>query len=260
VLHSFSDGPDGGGPTGSLILDAAGNLYGTTGSGGNFAGDCSDYGGCGNIFMRSAPGNGRVVYEFPGGADGASPRGVIRDPAGNLYGTTTYDGTYSEGTVFKVDPNGYETVLYSFTGHLDGGSPFAGLVGDSSGNLYGTTEGGGLVDCGGAGCGVVFKLDPTGQETVLHRFSGPDGALPESAGVVRDRGGDLYGVTYAGGSTGCGVVYKLETTAKETILHNFSWTDGCDPAASLLMGSGGIYGTALFGGASGLGDMFKITR
>src|SRR2546421_545381 len=120
-----------------------------------------------------------VLYSFTGSTDGALPiAGLVRDKAGNLYGTTNGGGTSGAGTVFKLDTTGTETVLHSFTGSTDGSFPVAGLVRDKAGNLYGTTELGGT-----SGAGTVFKLDTTGTETVLHSFTGPDGAVP-FAGLV----------------------------------------------------------------------------
>src|SRR5207248_3167096 len=137
------------------------------------------------------------------------------------------------GVVFKLDPTGKETVLYTFTGGTDGSNPVAGLRRDSAGNLYSTTQRGGDVNCnGGQGCGVVFKLDSTGRETVLYRFTGgTDGAFP-AAGLIRDAAGNLFGTTQSGGNpscfsgNGCGVVFKLDPTGKETVLYTF--TGGLD--------------------------------
>jgi uncharacterized repeat protein (TIGR03803 family) len=128
---------------------------------------------------------------------------LIRDAAGNLYGTAEFGGAFSnEGVVFKVDPSGNESVLHSFSGP-DGAYPTARLVRDGAGNLFGTTGGGGV-----SGYGVVFKLDPSGNETVLHSFNNSDGAYP-IAGLVRDSAGNFYGTTSAGGASGYGVVFKL---------------------------------------------------
>jgi uncharacterized repeat protein (TIGR03803 family) len=157
------------------------------------------------------------------GSDGKSPyTGLVRDSAGNLYGTTDLGGASGLGVVFNLDPTGTETVLYSFTGGSDGAQPYAGLIRDSTGNLYGTTVTGGKF-----GLGVVFKLDPTGTETVLHSFAGlpTDGANPY-AGLIRDSAGNFYGTTYGGGTSGYGVVFKLDTTGTYTVLYTF--TGGAD--------------------------------
>jgi uncharacterized repeat protein (TIGR03803 family) len=168
VLHSFT-GSDGAFPLAGLIADSAGNLYGTTVSGGT--GGCSQGAGCGVVFKVSPSGTETVLYSFTGGSDGAFPEaGLIADRAGNLYGTTNRGGGSGGGVVFKLSSSGTETVLYSFTGGSDGRNPQAGLIADSAGNLYGTTEG------GGSGNGVVFKLSLGGTETVLHSFTGSDGA------------------------------------------------------------------------------------
>src|SRR2546421_458144 len=130
-----------------------------------------------------------VLHNFATPPKGANPvAGVIRDSAGNLYGTTFYGGPVNSGAVYKLDASGQETVLYSFTGGTDGGSPYAGIIRDSAGSLYGTAYYGGA-----ANSGVVYKLDATGQETVLHSFTGAaDGGNPV-AGVIRDSAGNLYG-------------------------------------------------------------------
>jgi uncharacterized repeat protein (TIGR03803 family) len=168
------------------------------------------------LYKVDPTGKETVLYSFAGGFDGAFPyAGLVRDVAGNLYGTTVYGGISRAcpsgcGVVFKLDPTGKETVLHSFAGGADGGNPLAGLVRDTAGNLYGTTSyGGDLSGCGGFGCGVVFKLDPTGTETVLYSFTGgPDGGHPW-AGLVLDAAGNLYGTTYYGGASGQGVVFQL---------------------------------------------------
>ena len=171
VLHSFTGYPsDGARPYAGLIADSAGNLYGTT----VYGGASSGVGGPGNgVAFKLAPdGTETVLYSFTGGSDGAEPyAGLILDSTGNLYGTTAGGGASDWGVVFKLAPDGTETVLYSFTGGSDGTGPYAGLILDSAGNLYGTTAGGGASDLG-----VVFKLAPDGTggytETVLHSFKG----------------------------------------------------------------------------------------
>ncbi len=197
-----------------------------------------------------------VLYSFTGspeGPDGALPdSGLIADSSGNLYGTTVEGGASGQGTVFKLSPGGIETVLHSFTGFpSDGAYPEAGLIADSSGNLYGTTVDGGASGCfgvGGVGCGVVFKLSPGGTLTVLHSFTGgSDGATPV-AGLIVDSSGNLYGTTPQGGvgscTRGCGVVFKLSPNGTETVLYSFTGgSDGSGPAGGLITdSSGNLYG------------------
>jgi uncharacterized repeat protein (TIGR03803 family) len=209
VLHAFT-GSDGAQPAAGLIRDATGNLYGTATSGGAH--------GQGVVFKLSPGGTYTVLYSFTGGADGAEPiAGLVRDAAGNLYGTTQYGGATSTcspplgcGVVFKLSPTGTETVLHSFTRGADGAFPYAGLIQDAAGNLYGTAVAGGATSgvCGLGGCGVVFKLSPTGTETVLHTFTGGDGEGPEGD-LIRDATGNVYGTASSGGPGGFGVVFKL---------------------------------------------------
>jgi uncharacterized repeat protein (TIGR03803 family) len=151
-----------------------------------------------------------------------------------------------------------ETVLYSFTGS-DGAKPVAGLIVDSSGNLYGTTVNGGAGPCNnGTGCGVVFKVSPSGTETVLHSFIESDGAFPE-AGLIADSSGNLYGTTVNGGA-GNGVVFMLSPGGTETVLHSFTGSDGRNPQAGLIADSAGnFYGTTVNGGASDNGVVFKLS-
>jgi uncharacterized repeat protein (TIGR03803 family) len=153
VLYTFQGGLDGANPLGSLIADAAGNLYGTTENGGSTG--CFNNGGCGTVFKIAPDGTETLLYAFQGGSDGINPEaGLVADASGNLYGTTTFGGAKMKGTVFRLAPNGTETVLYSFQGKSDGGVPYAGLISDAAGNLYGTTEFGGV----SKQYGVVFKI------------------------------------------------------------------------------------------------------
>jgi uncharacterized repeat protein (TIGR03803 family) len=175
------------------------------------------------VYKIDPAGNETVLYTFNGVDNNAFPDWygpLVRDEAGNFYGTTVYG---LAGTVFKLDPAGKETTLYSFTGGADSGATTARLVRDPAGNLYGTTVfGGDLSGCFvGSGCGVVFKVDPAGKETVLYSFTGAaDGGFPE-AGLVLDEDGNLYGTTNIGGDlscapgfvSGCGVVFKLTRVA-----------------------------------------------
>jgi uncharacterized repeat protein (TIGR03803 family) len=239
VLHSFTRGADGAVPTARLIRDKAGNLYGTTFSGGAY--------GAGVVFKLDSSGNEKVLYSFTGGRDGANPQaGVVGDSAGNLYGSTLSGGASNLGVVFKLERTGKQTVLYTFTGGTDGATP-SGVVLDAVGNLYGTTY-----QSGSFGLGVVFKLDPTGYETVLHSFSGADGANPD-ANVILDAAGNLYGTTYYGGTGGNGIVFKLDQSGHETVLYSFTGlTDGGRPVAGLIRDSAGnLYGTTAYGGISG---------
>ena len=265
VLHSFTGRADGANPLAGLIQDNAGNLYGTTFSGGSTA--CA--GGCGVVFKLAPTGKETVLHSFTGGVDGANPlAGLVRDLAGNLYCTAQSGGAFHRGVVFKLDTTGKETVLHSFTGGVDGSAPAAGggLVQDNAGNLYGTTNGGGGSTVCVGGCGIVFKLAPTGKETVLHRFrGGADGAHP-AAGLVRDSANNVYGITALGGGLGCGgqgcgIVFKLDTTGKETVLHRFTaGQDGAGPDGGLVRdNAGNLYGTAQNGGALRLGVVFKLT-
>jgi uncharacterized repeat protein (TIGR03803 family) len=171
VLYTFTGMADGGYPTGDIAVDRNGNLYGTTQFGGNTSSSCS-YGslGCGVVFEIGPAGRERALYTFSGGADGADPVGLIRGRNGDLYGMTFAGGNSSSscpagaqgcGVVFKVDPQGNETVLHTFSGTSDGSLPAAGLIEDTAGNLYGTTLGGGGSESNQIwGCGVIFKIDP----------------------------------------------------------------------------------------------------
>jgi uncharacterized repeat protein (TIGR03803 family) len=185
----------------------------------------------GVVYMQDTKHQETVLYSFTGGADGGYPHaGVIRDSAGNLYGTTYKGGTAGYGVVYELSAIGQEVVLYSFTGGADGGNPEAGVMSDSAGNLYGTTVFGGTINATcPSGCGVVYKLDAAGQETVLHSFGGADGCEP-TAGVIRDSPGNLCGTTLGGGTSRAGVVFKVNTVGQETVLYSFTGgTDGNPP-------------------------------
>jgi uncharacterized repeat protein (TIGR03803 family) len=198
---SFNRGDDGCGPFAGVTLDAAGNVYGTTiGGSGGTANSVT-------VYKIDASGNYSKLYVFT--PEWATPSVVVVDAAGNLYGTTANGGTYNSGVVYKMDSTGHEMTLYNFTGAADGAGPATTLVMDSSGNFYGTTSvGGDLSGCSGRGCGVVFKLDAAGNETVLYTFTGgADGAIPGS--IILDSSGNLYGTTTLGGTQGGGTVFKL---------------------------------------------------
>ena len=212
-----------------------------------------------------------ILYTFSGQVDGAQPvGGLIRDAQGNLYGTTCCGGNYGAGNVFMLDKEGNETVLYSFTGGADGNQPYASLIRDAKGNLYGTTFWGGVPSAcnGGTGCGVVFKLDTTGKLTVLHAFTGTggDGANPYD-GLVEDHKGILYGTTLNGGNLaacdgGCGAVFSVDMAGDEKVLYNFAGgEDGVNPFAGLVQDpKGNLYGTTAFGGSYGQGTVFELEK
>ncbi len=206
VLYSFLGGGDGAFPGSSLIADGSGNLYGTTAAGG-----ASNNG----VIFKLTPGGFETVLHSFKGSDGAGPfASPIADGSGNLYGTTAAGGApgcggSGCGVVFKLAPDGTYAVLYSFTGGSDGANPAFGLIADGGGNLYGTTPSGGAPGCGTSGCGVVFKLTPGGTETVLYTFTGlGDGAFPASD-LTADSSGNLFGTTFAGGTSGDGTVFEL---------------------------------------------------
>jgi uncharacterized repeat protein (TIGR03803 family) len=195
VLYSFTGGDDGGTPFAGLIVDRADNLYGTTYEGGTY--------GQGTVFEISASGAESVLHAFTGGSDGGRPgAAVTADRDGNLYGTTLLGGADDSGTVFKLAPDGTETVLHSFTGS-DGANPYCDLVLGAKGNLYGTTSISGI-DAGG----TVFKLAPDGTLSTLHTFTGAGGANPE-AGLI-EANGRLYGTTPISGAYGYGIVFGLK--------------------------------------------------
>jgi uncharacterized repeat protein (TIGR03803 family) len=279
VLHNFGvTAGDGNDPSGGLIKDATGNFYGTTGSGGAH--------NVGTVYRLSPKSGGgwkdTILYSFKGGAsDGSHPTGLLRDSAGNLYGTTAQGGLQSAqctdfenssvgcGIAYKLTPattgEWIETVLHRFTGRTDGGNPLGGLVRDIAGNLYGTAGFGGA-----GGSGTVFKLSHTStgwSETVLHSFAGSADGINPGAPLVFDSLGNLYGATYNGGADGWGIVYRLSPQTngawKEQILHTFKGgLDGAQPffnGGVTLDKSGNVYGSTISGGTSKYyGTVFKL--
>jgi uncharacterized repeat protein (TIGR03803 family) len=254
--------PAGGGP-GPLMIDSAGNLFGLAGGGGTY-----DEG----VVFELAAGvsesdwNEQVLYDFQGTKTGFGPSGpLVFDGADNLYGTTYRGGRTSSfcyfgcGTVFRLRRASAgrwtESVLFSFDGS-DGLSPYSGVLFDSSGNLYGTTNQGGNSSCGETTCGVVFRLtkgsDGRWKETMLYDFPDPANGSNPTSGVMFDKTGSLYGTAGGGNSScsgGCGVVYRLSPTAtgkwKYAVLHKFTGQDGYYPGGGVVLdGKGNLYGTA----------------
>ncbi len=253
VLYSFGAKPDGQIPDAGLVLDANGNMYGTT-----FYGGSTD---TGTVFKITPAGNETLLHSFGTGTDGQLPQaGLIQDASGTLYGTTINGGANNTGTVFKIPPSGTQPLLYSFgpTTSTDGQNPYANLMMDASGTLYGTTYYGGTNNAG-----TVFKISPSGTESVLYSFgTGTDGQNPY-AGLVLDASGNLCGTTLYGGTNNTGTVFKITPAGAESMLYSFgptTGTNGRNPATGLVMdASGTLYGTTAGGGANGFGTVFQIT-
>ncbi len=273
VLYSFSGSDDGSGPSGSLVQDASGNLYGTTLSGGTY-----NYG---VAFKLDTSNNETVLFNFnPGNSRGANPAyGLIMDKEGNLYGPAEAGSPKGGGLLWELSPTGKEKVLWDFGGCLGcrkPSDPEGRLLMDASGNLYGVTALGGVKgkgpECEYYGCGVVYKLDTAGKLHVLHAFTGgTDGGSPFGA-LLQDAQGNLYGAAITGGRScpqfstlGCGTVFKLAPDGKFTVLHTFTGgKDGAGPYGGLVMdNAGNLYGGATVGGNSncydGCGTLFKIS-
>jgi uncharacterized repeat protein (TIGR03803 family) len=205
VLWNFDDvsGTDAENPYAGLVRDSSGNLYGTTIAGGTH--------NAGTVFEITSSGVESVLWNFGGTGDGSTPYAKLyRDSSGNLYGTTDYGGIYGEGTVFELSKSAgvwVELRLYSFGGTGDGAYPLAGLIADSSGNLYGTTYNGGAY-----ANGTVFKLAPTvgtWNESWLYSFVGASTGWEPYGGLFKDSSGNLYGTTERGGASGYGTVFEI---------------------------------------------------
>ena len=267
VLYSFKGGEDGDLPYGGVILDGAGNLYGTTTSGGKPP--CS----CGTVFELTPSTTGAwtktVLHRFSGGGDGGTPAAaLVFDSEGNLYGTTLNGGAFNEGTVLKLTPSSTgkwtEKILHNFgSGVNDGVNPQGSLAIDSSGNLYGTTTTG-VYNAGG----VAFKLSPDSiggwKETILHPFGASGDGKGPYGGLILDSAGNLYGTTISGGKKeNAGTVFELTPSSgvwTETVLHSFTaGTDGKSPYGNVVLDSAGsLYGTTAYGGSAG--TVFKVAQ
>jgi uncharacterized repeat protein (TIGR03803 family) len=239
TLYVFQGGGDGYAPAGSLLIDASGNLYGTTTRGGEFS--------SGSVFMLAPDGTKTILHSFGAfESDGLFPEaGLARDDAGNFYGTTMNGGAFgSHGSIFKISADGKESILYSFCAAqncTDGAEPTARLLIDKHRTLYGTAGHGGPSDVG-----TAFSLVKDGSYAVLHAFgsSENDGQNP-SAGLVTDRARNLYGTTALGGANNEGTIFRIAPDGTETILHEFNGGDGALPDSELLLDRhGNLFGTA----------------
>ena len=278
VLHTFTNGADGGEPVAGLTMDRAGNFYGTASTGGNTSGDCAigNPHGCGTVFKLSRRGSGWVldpIYTFSG-PDGRNPQArVILGPDGTLYGTTTNGGDDDEGVVFNLRPPATacksalcpwtETVLHSFQGFSDGTKPtFGDLVFDAAGNIYGTTPHGGQGDHG-----TVYELSRSNggwTETVLYRFQGGDDGATPYGGLVFDGAGNLWGTTEFGGIYNDGTIYELVPAGggwTETVVHPFNGgSDGANPYAGLILDQSGNFYGGTFGSNGTTVKVYELSR
>jgi uncharacterized repeat protein (TIGR03803 family) len=240
------------------LLDVNGSLFGMAAYGGETKCHRSS---CGALFSITTAGEERAFYFFKGSPDGSHPDGGLTYLNGEFYGTTRSGGAYNYGTVFKVDAFGTEHTLYSFYEHGHGGAyPEAGLT-NVNGTFYGTTHGGGAHDRG-----TIFKITPSGKESVVYVFGGThsDGAWP-AAGLVLLHG-VLYGTTTGGGgycTRGCGTVFSVTPSGKERVIYTFGRTvaDGGQPEAGLTILNGDLYGTTYSGGSRSCacGVVFRVT-
>jgi uncharacterized repeat protein (TIGR03803 family) len=287
ILYDFSKLTVGSSPEASLTFDKAGNLYGTTSTGG--VGGC----GCGTVFQLQPASQGsmwtvNVLYTFPGSLfGGGGTRAGVTISGGKVYGTSVITAS-NAGTVFRLTPPAKlggawkHDVLYTFLGgSSDGANPWSNVVFDSKGNLYGATQLGGVGNCVGETCGTIYKLTPAASlpwtETILYTFAGgSDGGEPNSS-VIIDKAGNLFGTAGLGGdftcsTDGCGTVFKLTPPANgtgawtKTTVHVFSGgSDGANPIGNITFGMGGLfYGTTFQGGTGsctlGCGAVFSTTH
>jgi len=270
VLYDFctqASGSTGEFPYATLVQGFDGNFYGTTQEGGT--GPCP-VGGCGTIFKITSEGTLTTLHSFDGPDGYILYSSLVEADDGNFYGTTSAGGAsyyYGYGTVFKITPQGVLTTLYSFCSTLncaDGSYPYAGLVQDSHGMFYGTTEYGGTGSCS-LGCGTVFRITKEGVLTTLHSFDGTDGEAPYSK-LALGSDGNLYGTTSAGGFYNWGTIFEITPSGVLTTLHTFSQTDGSLPIGGLTQATNGLfYGLTAGGGTStacsggGCGTAYRLS-
>jgi uncharacterized repeat protein (TIGR03803 family) len=254
TLYHFSGLNDGASPGGALIFGADGNLYGTTGEGGDNAG---------TIFKLTPAGVLTTLFDFDYYAYGIFPEGaLVQTKNGDLYGVTLSGGSGANGsgTIYRLDPRGHYTVMHSFN-LTDGGSPYAGLLIGADGNFYGSTENGGEY----VGYGTIFKMTPDGHLTTLHSFDVTDGDVPVGT-LIQGTNGKFYGTTAYGGTDNAGTVFEMTAGGKLTTLHSFDGTDGASVYDGLLLAKNGkLYGDTFGGGTStncggyGCGALFSLS-
>jgi len=273
VIYVFN-GPGDGSQPNSKLVSINGELYGTTVAGGT--GPCSF--GCGTIYKVSKTGSESVLYSFRGRVDGTGPQGLVRDSAGNLYGATFQSCTTNIpslqdsddcglgfGNVFELDTHGTFKVIHTFNYPAEGGGPVRRVIRDVNGIIHGTTESGGDSNCN---CGVVYRLDANGNETILHKFFGrQSGSMPY--GGLLDVAGTLFGTTISDGgdlscplNDHCAVLFQVGKSGHYTVLHHFTGgIDGLSPVGELTLGTdGSIFGVTQAGGQPGsFGTIFKYT-
>ena len=266
TLYAFTGSKDGGYP-GGVIRDSAGNIYGTSGEyGSTETVNCTML--CGNVFQLPPDGKVTSLHTFNGGMKGYLPGNVVGDQSGNFYGTVAYGGPKGAGFVFKLSKSGALSILHSFPATSKDGQIPGNIFLDSEGNIYGlTSTGGSGSGCPSYGCGIVFKLDKEGKETIFNLSV----AAWAPSGLTRDAAGNLYGTTILGGvgcgGLGCGTLFKIDKTGKLTVLYKFQGApDGAIPEGSLALDkAGNVYGTTWEGGdssacvPSGCGTIYKFS-
>lgn len=253
-------------PTGTLIQDSLGFLYGVAEGGP----------GAGVIYKLSPRGKGGILFSFQGGLHIDAPQipagGLFMDASGLIFGAAQFGSDQACelgcGDIFQLDQAGNLSLLHRFTGGADGSNPIGPLVQDVDGNLYGVAQSGGDHLCPekfehirASGCGVVFKLAKSGELTVLHTFKGgiKDGAVPQ-AGLLLDAAGNLFGTTLAGGPDKLGTIFKIANGGTYTVLHKFVLSEGANPNGGLAADpAGNLFGTAQVGGDGGDGTAFQLS-
>ena len=255
-IYTFSGGDDGAQPDGSVLFDSAGNMYGTTSTGGMY--------GFGTVWMISASGNFSPIHAFSGGADGGYPTGSLTfDASGDLVGTASAyglltDGSQGAGTIWKIDASGFH-VLHTFTFGPDGAFPYGGVAFDAVGNMVGTASNGGLA--GPSSFGTVWKINPAGVFSVVHTFTdGVDGGEPDGP-VSFDASGNMYGTSSIVGPFGeSGTIWKISPGGSFKTIYTGDYNSGFDPSGGVTFDSlGNLYGTFSAGGPADYGTIWQIS-